>query len=448
MKNIIGILREGIDKLGEKRTAITPANANQIINWGFKLLIEPAVDPENGEIKRAFKDEDYVKAGAVIKNNLSEANVMFGLKEININKILPDKTYLFFSHTHKGQIKNRYMLKKLVENKNTLIDYELITDNNNRRLITAFTFIAGSAGMVDTFWALGEKLKLKGIESPFKNITQSINAKNLAHIKDLLVKAGEKIKVEGTPETLPPIICCILGRGKTSIGAQQILDMLPCEQITFDKLSSVCADDSRKKIYKLVLKVYDMFRLKEKYKKKYPGNKDIDKVRHYLKNPNMYESNMERILPYVTVLMNCIVWSNEYPRLLTNDLIKKIYSENQTLLVIGDVTCDPNGSIEFSKETWIDNPVYTYYPINETIKNGFESDGIIVMAVTNLPCEFSTDASEKFSNELLPFLKGIISADYNDRLSASGLPDSIKNAVIMWRGIFTEKYKYMEEYIS
>ncbi|MCH7827076.1 MAG: hypothetical protein IIC75_03725, partial [Bacteroidetes bacterium] len=149
MKNIIGILREGIDKLGEKRTAITPANANQIINWGFKLLIEPAVDPENGEIKRAFKDEDYVKAGIVIKNNLSEANVIFGLKEININKILPDKTYLFFSHTHKGQIKNRYMLKKLVENKNTLIDYELITDNNNRRLITAFTFIAGSAGMVD-----------------------------------------------------------------------------------------------------------------------------------------------------------------------------------------------------------------------------------------------------------------------------------------------------------
>ena len=70
------------------------------------------------------------------------------------------------------------------------------------------------------------------------------------------------------------------------------------------------------------------------------------------------------------------------------------------------------------------------------------------MAVTNLPCEFSADASEKFSNELLPFLKGIISADYNDRLSASGLPDSIKNAVIMWRGIFTEKYKYMEEYIS
>ncbi|MCH8326805.1 MAG: hypothetical protein IIB83_09660, partial [Bacteroidetes bacterium] len=324
----------------------------------------------------------------------------------------------------------------------------LITDNNNRRLITAFTYIAGSAGMVDTLWALAEKLKLKGIENPFKNITQSINSKNIAHVKNLLVKAGEKIKIKGTPETLPPVICGILGRGKTSIGAQQILDMLPCEQITFDKLPTVYADGSRKKIYKLVLKVYDMFRLKEKYKKEYTGNKDIEKVNHYLKNPDMYESNMEKILPYVTVLMNCITWSNKYPRLLTNDLCKKIYSKNQTLLVIGDVTCDPNGSIEFSKETWIDNPVYNYNPINETSIDGFQPDGITVMAVTNLPCEFSADASEKFSNELLPFLKDITSADYTGKLSTSGLPDPIKNAVIMWKGIFTERYKYMGKYIS
>ncbi len=447
MKNIIGILREGIDKHGEKRTAVTPVNAQQIIDWGYKLLVEPAIDPENGEIKRAFKDEDYVKAGAVIKNNLSEANVIFGLKEININKILPEKTYLFFSHTHKGQIKNRQLLKNLVENKATLIDYELIADNNNRRLITAFTYIAGSAGMVDTLWALGQKLNLKGIENPFANITQSINVKNLVHIKDLLDKAGEKIKVEGTPETIPPVICCILGKGKTSTGAQQILDMLPCEEITLDKLSSVYAGGSRKKIYKLVLEVYDMYKLKEKYKKEFTGYNDNDKLNHYIKNPDMYESNMERILPFVTVLMNCIIWSNEYPRVLTNDLCKKNYSGNRTLLVIGDVTCDPNGSIEFSKETWIDNPVYTYYPINETFKNGFESDGITVMAVTNLPCEFSVDASEKFSNELRPFLKDIISADYNGALSSSGLPEPIKNAAIMWKGIFTEKYKYMEEYI-
>ena len=117
MKNIIGILREGIDKTGEKRTSIIPKNAKQIINWGSKLLIEPAVDPENGEIKRAFKDEDYVKAGVVIKNNLSEANVIFGLQEININKILHRKTYLLFSHTHKGQVINRNMITKITQHK-------------------------------------------------------------------------------------------------------------------------------------------------------------------------------------------------------------------------------------------------------------------------------------------------------------------------------------------
>jgi alpha-aminoadipic semialdehyde synthase len=128
--------------------------------------------------------------------------------------------------------------------------------------------------------------------------------------------------------------------------------------------------------------------------------------------------------------------------------MKNIYSTHKTLIAIGDITCDPNGSIEFSKETYIDNPVYIYNPISENIKDGFEGKGIAVMAVTNLPCEFSTDASNEFSENLRPFLKQIVSARYDGELNESNLPDEIKRAVILWKGQFVKKYSYMKEYIK
>jgi alpha-aminoadipic semialdehyde synthase len=118
------------------------------------------------------------------------------------------------------------------------------------------------------------------------------------------------------------------------------------------------------------------------------------------------------------------------------------------LKVIGDITCDPNGSIEFSKETWIDDPVYIYNPISGSIENGFNGKGIAVMAVTNLPCEFSADASIQFSDDLKPFLKQMIKANYKGKLSESNLPEEIKRAVILWRGNFTSKYYYMKKYVT
>ncbi len=117
-------------------------------------------------------------------------------------------------------------------------------------------------------------------------------------------------------------------------------------------------------------------------------------------------------------------------------------------MVIGDITCDPNGSIGFSKETWINNPVYIYNPINGKIKDGFEGEGIAVMAITNLPCEFSADASEQFGSELFPYLKNIISANYKNTYNKSNLSPEIQRAVIMWKGRFSEEYNYMQKFVA
>lgn len=451
MKNIIGIRREGIAKTGEKRTAVTPGFAAEIVKQGHRLIVQPAVNPETREVKRAFQDEDYIKAGAVINEDLSGADVIFGLKEINVSKILHGKAYYFFSHTHKGQIKNRGMLKALIERKNTVVDYELIRDDKNHRLITAFTYNAGYAGMVDTLWTLGKRLKAKGIKNLFEQIPQSIEVEDLRKIKEIIREAGKQIEKEGTPKEIPPVITAFLGKGKTSKGAQMIYDLLPVQEIKSSEIKSIYKKGSRNKMYKLVLGKDEIYKLKpgegidmEEYK----NLNKREREHHYMMYPEFYESDLNKILPFAALLMNCVVWSPKFPRSVTKELMKTVFFDHKTLKVIGDITCDPNGSIEFSKETWIDNPVYIYNPFSETLRDGFDGEGVAVMAVTNLPCEFSTDASIEFGNNLSPYLKGIIDADYSGSLENSNLPPEIKKGVILWKGEFTDEFFYMKRYVT
>jgi len=451
MKNTIGIMREGRSKRGEKRTAITPSDTKLIINWGHKMIVQSGIHPEIGEEKRIFKDIEYRKAGAVVSEDLSSADVIFGLKELSIKRILQGKAYYFFSHTHKGQIKNRPMLKKLVENNSTVIDYELITNDKSERLITAFTYNAGYAGMVDSLWTLGRRLKLLGMKNEFEAIPQAVEGQDLQSVKAVVKKVALKIEREGTPKQIPPIIICFLGKGKTAFGAREIFNLLPHQDITIAEVEDVMKNGNRKKLYALQIDIEDIFRPRKDVNfesDEYERFNRRGKQHFYLEHPEYFESNLDKILPFVTIIMNCIIWSNKYPRSITKLMTKHLWPASPTLKVIGDITCDPNGSIEFSKETWIDDPVFVYNPLTESIENGFKGKGIAVMAVTNLPCEFSADASTQFSDDLKPFLQKIVKANYKGSLDESNLPEEIKRAVILWKGNFTQKYSYMKKYIS
>ena len=448
MHSIIGIRREDLDKKGEKRVAITPEHVHEIIQAGHTLWVQAGIHPKTKEEKRAFADREYLEKGAQIREDLNSASVIFGLKEIKSDLILPQKTYLLFSHTHKGQVKNRAMLQKLSEMKCTLIDYELITNQKRQRLITAFTFFAGYAGMIDSLWTLGKRLTVKGIDNPYSSITQSVETGDLNEMKKRVHQLGIHIKQTGTPANLPPLICCFMGNGKTSAGAQEIFDLLPHQQISIDELKQVFEAGSRNQVYKLVLDIPELYRLKaeSEYRKKPFSDREIFDL--YLKKPEHFESNLDQVFPYCTILMNCILWSPEYPRLLSRDFTQKHWTENHPIEVIGDITCDPEGAIQFSKETWIDNPVFVYNPDSRQSKDGFEGDGIAVMAVTNLPCEFPADASRQFSQDLSPFLQGIVNANYEaESVQLSDLPPEIQGATILWKGNFTEKFSYMGAYI-
>jgi alpha-aminoadipic semialdehyde synthase len=146
--------------------------------------------------------------------------------------------------------------------------------------------------------------------------------------------------------------------------------------------------------------------------------------------------------------MNCIIWAPRFPRLLTREATRAWYPQHQTLEVIGDITCDPDGAIQFSQETWIDEPVFIYDPATDQSHLGFDGEGIAVMAVTNLPCEFSADASAQFSEDFRPLMPGLAQADFSaaDPVAA-GLPEPLQRATILWKGEFTPDFAYMREFL-
>lgn len=448
MKNIIAIRREDLSKKGEKRVGVVPSLAAQIVDAGHRLLVQPNTHPESGEIKRAFPNEAYTEAGAQVTEDISMAKVVFGLKEIEIQHIQPNTTYLCFSHTHKGQIKNRKMLQAFKERNTTLIDYELVVNDRNQRVITAFTYFAGYAGQIDTLWTVGKRLQMEGIDHPFTKVPQSIEKEDLGLIKGMLAEIGKEISENGTPAELPPFINLILGEGKTSIGSQEIYDILPMKAVAPADLKDVFENGSRKHVYKCVLGITDMFRLKaDAGVDGYDDWSEREKEQLYFKQPDLFESNLDQYLPYATILMNCILWGPEYPRTMSREWTKAFWAAHKNLKAIGDITCDPEGSIQFSKETWIDDPVFIYNPETNTSTDGFEGEGIAVMAVTNLPCEFSSDASAQFSADMADIVPGLIAADFSASLEDAGLPEPFRKAVILWNGEFAPDYSYMQAYL-
>jgi alpha-aminoadipic semialdehyde synthase len=145
--------------------------------------------------------------------------------------------------------------------------------------------------------------------------------------------------------------------------------------------------------------------------------------------------------------MNCIYWDSRYPRLVTKEFVKENY-KNMKLQVIGDISIDINGAIEFTeKSTSPDSPTFVYNPKTDSIKDGVKGNGIVVMGVDNLPCELPRESSNMFSNALLDFIPDIVNADYNAEFKDCNLPLEIKKAVILYHGKLTPNYQYIDKFL-
>ncbi|GAG17399.1 unnamed protein product, partial [marine sediment metagenome] len=252
---------------------------------------------------------------------------------------------------------------------------------------------AGLAGMIDTLWALGDRLVWEGIANPFEPLTQASEYADLAAAKTAVQAIGETIRAEGLPASITPLTIGIAGYGNVSIGAQEILDLLPITDIDpADLLAGKLPENVAKTILKVVFHEKDTS-LPLASDKKF-------ELQEFYDHPERIRAAFERYLPHLTVLVNCIYWEPKYPRLVTIESARKLYADGQPKLhVIGDISCDVAGGVEITvKATEPDDPIYVYDPETGSIRSGVEGNGPVMMAIDILPSELPRESSAYFSN--------------------------------------------------
>jgi alpha-aminoadipic semialdehyde synthase len=436
MTKKVGIRKE--DKVFELRTPIVPRDVEELTKaHGFEFVVEPSH-------QRAFSEETYEKVGASIGNLQGEGiPVIFGIKEIPKEVFEPGKVYLFFAHVIKGQDYNMEMLQQLLDVGATLIDYERIVEVESERRLVFFGNWAGYAGMAETLRGLGERLLEKGVKpNPFGTLKPTYKYEGMDDLQTAIKAVGEQIKQEGFAPELAPVVVGFIGYGNTSKGAQAIFDALPHKTITPDELSTLEPDNHL--LFKVVFREEDTVRPND-------SSAQFDLQHYYDHGKIKYKSAFFQYLPHLTVIMNCIYWTDKYPRMITKAELKQLWDDSQghpKLVIVGDISCDIHGAIEFTVDcTKPDHPTFVYNPETEEAPLGISGEGVVVMAVDNLPTELPREASTSFSETLQQFIPSIVKADYTVPFDKLDLPAEVKKAVIVYQGKLTPEYEYLNKYL-
>jgi len=436
MSNFIGIRHEDRYEM-ERRAPLTPRHVEKLVRTKKLDIVVQSSD------KRVFTEEEYLKAGARISKDLKKCGVIFGVKEMPVTFFEPEKTYVFFSHTIKGQPYNMAMLRRMMELKCNLIDYERIVDDQNHRLIF-FGRYAGLAGMINSLWSLGLRLKEAGYKTPFAQLKQAHRYSSLDEARRAVSNVGQEIAEGGLPAELRPFTIAFTGYGNVSAGAQEILGLLPVKEISPEKLLALRRRSHLPDnlVYKVIFKEEDLVE---------PIDPEAQFDLHdYYANPQHYSSVFEKYVPYMDMLVNCIYWDNRYPRLLSKDFLEKLFAKGTPKLkVVGDISCDVHGSVERTElAAEISDPVFVYNPFTRDFSMGYNGDGLLIMSVDILPSELPRDSSNGFADVLIHFVKPIADCDFSEDFEDLDLPRPIKKGLILHKGEFTPDFEYMEEYLK
>lgn len=421
----------------ERRTPLIPDHVHELVSeHGIRVMVEPSS-------LRVFPDQAFASAGAVLVADPAEAEVIIGVKEVPTEKISPDRIYLYFSHTIKGQPGNMPMLRRIIESGSTLLDYERIVDDSGRRLIFFGNF-AGDAGAVDILWLIGQELHRRGVVSPLSEVRQALTYASLSEAKEKIAAIGRAIGQSGFPPMLNPFVVGLFGYGNVSKGAQEIFDLFPVRRIDPEDLPGFiqAAQFDPGTMYLSIFQERHMVRSK---------SRAAFDLQEYYRFPERYEAVTEPFLPYFKLIVNAVYWTERYPRFVTKDMVRRLWeaSPQPPFLAIADLSCDLNGSIELTvKSTDPGNPAFKFQPLSGTISDNLNDDGIIILAVDNLPCEFAYDASFFFGSLLKTFIPPLLAADFSQPLDKTGLPPELQRAVIVQRGKLTPAFAYLETNLS
>ncbi|KAK6131718.1 hypothetical protein DH2020_034515 [Rehmannia glutinosa] len=443
---VVGILSESTNKW-ERRVPLTPAHCARLLHGGSgktgvaRIIVQPST-------KRIHHDALYEDVGCEISEDLSECGFILGIKQPQLEMILPDRAYAFFSHTHKAQKENMPLLDKVLAERATLFDYELIAGDHGKRLL-AFGKFAGRAGMIDFLCGLGKRFLNLGYSTPFLSLGASYMYFSLAAAKAAVISVGEEIATMGLPSSICPLVFVFTGAGNVSQGAREIFKLLPhtfVDPSRLPDLFEMARDHTQDgRTSKRVYQVYGCVVTSEDMVEHKDPTKFFDKAEYYAHPENYKPVFHERIAPFTSAIAidtpsvpfsdtGCSAADLPFTSYL-QDLMRK----GCPLVGISDITCDVGGSIEFVNQTTsIDSPFIRYDPNDNSYHHDMEGNGIICSAVDILPTEFAREASQHFGDILSQFIGSLASSKCLDKL-----PAHLKRACIVYDGAVTSLFEYI-----
>lgn len=398
----LGIIREGKTP-PDKRVPLTPKQCRELLETYSNLEIYVQPSPI-----RAFPDSEYEAEGIELREDLSNCDILMGVKEVPLHMLIPNKKYMFFSHTFKEQPYNRNLLKAILEKNISLIDYEVLTTASGKRLV-GFGRYAGVVGCYNAMLAVGKKYGLYDL----KPAHECLNRKEVE----------EELKKVELPSDFKIVMT---GNGRVAHGALEIMELLPIKKVSPEKYLTE----------KFTNPVFTQLSVSD-YVKTKDGSKFV--TREFYNNPSDFESDFMRFAKESDLFIPCHYWDQEAPYLFTRDDARDTWFR---IKVVADISCDIDGPVASTlRPSTITNPHYGYDPATESETDFMNPRAIGVMAVDNLPCELPKDASEDFGRELI---KNVF-----PELLAKEKSAVIKRATQTTpEGELAEDYQYLSDYVA
>lgn len=396
----IGLIKEG-KVPPDNRVPLTPDQSRYLMDrYGVDIVVEPSPI-------RAFKDEEYAAQRIELRTDLSDRDVLLGVKEVPIDQLIPQKTYFFFSHTIKKQPHNRALLRAILRKRIRLIDYEVLTDAQGRRVI-AFGYFAGMAGAHNTIFALGQR------RGTFE----------LVRMKDC--RDYEAVKRHYTSLLLPPVKIVLTGTGRVGSGAAQVLRDMGIRQVAPEEFLKGSFEEAV------------FAQIGAPYYVRHRQGRPFER-RHFYAHPEEYESAFAPFARIADVLIHGVYWDPRAPHFFTRE---EMLEADFRIRTIGDVTCDiaPNASIPCTlRPSTIADPVYGYDARTNAEVPPYQPDCFDVMAVDNLPSELPRDASHAFG-------KQFIEQVFPELLAPSSA--MLERATIAREGRLGPHFGYLQDYVE
>ncbi|HEY6502970.1 MAG TPA: NAD(P)-dependent oxidoreductase [Chitinophagaceae bacterium] len=393
----IGLIREGKNP-ADNRVPLTPAQCK----WILKNSNEISITVQSSAA-RCFSDKEYQSAGAEVKEDLSDCDLLFGIKEVPVAELIPGKTYLFFSHTKKKQPHNRQLLQAIIDKKITLVDYECLEHDDGQRII-GFGFFAGIVGAHNGMMAYGNRTGLYKLDRVYKQRS----FRELIHTYFGL--------------RLPNVKIAITGSGRVAHGILEIMNLMGIHEVE--------PEDYLRRRFSYP--VYTQLKGADLYKSKITGKYSRS---DFHEHPEKYECTFLPYTEQTDILMNGVYWDKDVPRLFEK---KDAQAETFIIQTIADITDDADGSVPINLgDQSIENPIYGVDKKTLFKTVPYLPTCIDIMAVGNLPNELPRDASRYFGEQLIKFvLEDLV----------KGGSDIINRATIVKEGSLTKHFEYLRDY--